>query len=61
MGTYLMNFYNGIENILKRITKEYYLVMPKGESWYKELIVLSSSPPLKKMIAQSYQYAILLA
>jgi hypothetical protein len=24
MGTYLMNFYNGIENILKRITKKYY-------------------------------------
>ena len=46
MGTYLMNFYNGIENILKRITKEYYLVMPKGESWHKELLILSSNPPL---------------
>ncbi|MBM3710325.1 MAG: hypothetical protein FJW61_07900, partial [Actinobacteria bacterium] len=28
MGTYLMNFYNGIENILKRITKGYYLTFP---------------------------------
>ena len=27
MGTYLMNFYNGIENILKRISKEYYLTI----------------------------------
>jgi len=49
MGTYLMNFYNGIENILKRITKEYYLAMPKGESWHKELLVLSSNPPLGKI------------
>ena len=24
IGTYLMNFYNGIENIIKRIAKEYY-------------------------------------
>jgi hypothetical protein len=49
MGTYLMNFYNGIENILKRIIKEYYLAMPKGESWHKELLILSSSPPLGKI------------
>ena len=45
MGTYLMNFYNGVENILKRVSKEYYQTMPKGESWHKELIVLSCSPP----------------
>ncbi len=43
MGTYLMNFYNGIENILKRISKEYYLIIPKGNSWHKELLVLSYS------------------
>jgi hypothetical protein len=45
MGTYLMNFYNGVENILKRISKEYYQAIPKGESWHKELLVLSYSPP----------------
>ena len=45
MGTYLMNFYNGIENILKRISKEYYLISPKGNSWHKELLVLSYSAP----------------
>lgn len=45
MGTYLMNFYNGIENILKRISKEYYLTMPKGGGWHKELLILSSNPP----------------
>ena len=49
MGTYLMNFYNGIENILKRIIKDYYLAMPKGASWHKELLILSSNPPLEKI------------
>ena len=49
MGTYLMNFYNGIENILKRICKEYYLILPKGESWHKELLILSYKPPEGKI------------
>ncbi len=49
MGTYLMNFYNGIENILKRITIKYYLTMPKGASWHKELLSLSSNPPSGKI------------
>lgn len=45
MGTYLMNFYNGIENILKRITKKYYLTTPEGASWHKELLAVSFNPP----------------
>lgn len=49
MGTYLMNFYRGIENILKRISRKYYLTMPKGESWHKELLVLSFNPPEGKI------------
>ncbi|MFH1450029.1 MAG: hypothetical protein ABIG09_06460 [bacterium] len=49
MGTYLMNFYNGIENILKHITKDYYLAMPKGASWHKEILTLSSNPPSGKI------------
>lgn len=49
MDAYLMNFYNGVENILKRISKEYYLAMPKGESWHKELLVLSFNPPEGKV------------
>ena len=48
MGTYLMNFYNGIENILKRISKVYYLTIPKGASWHKELLTLSYNPPTEK-------------
>ena len=49
MGTYLMNFYNGIENIIKRIVKGYYLTFPKGASWHKELLNLSSNPPSEKI------------
>jgi len=49
MGTYLMNFYNGIENILKRISKEYYLIMPQGNSWHKELLNLSYNAPEGKI------------
>ncbi len=49
MGTYLMNFYNGIENILKRISKEYYLIMPTGNSWHKELLNLSYNAPEGKI------------
>ena len=45
IGTYLMNFYNGVENILKRIAKEYYKKMPHGASWHKELLLLAVSPP----------------
>jgi len=49
MGTYLMNFYNGVENILKRVSKEYYLIMPKGNSWHKELLNLSYNTPEGKI------------
>jgi hypothetical protein len=49
MGTYLMNFYNGVENILKRISKEYYSVIPRGGGWHKELLLLSTTPPEGKI------------
>jgi len=49
MGTYLMNFYNGIENILKRIAKTYYLTAHEGGSWHKELLSLSTNPPSEKI------------
>ncbi len=38
IATYLMNFYNGIENIMKRCAKEYYKKMPKGNDWHKQLL-----------------------
>jgi hypothetical protein len=41
IATYLMNFYNGIENILKRCAKEYYRKIPKGDDWHKQLLLQS--------------------
>ena len=38
LATFLMNFYNGIENIMKRCAKEYYKKMPIGEDWHKKLL-----------------------
>ncbi len=49
IGTFLMNFYVGIENIIKRISKEYYQNLPKGASWHKELLNLSYNPPQGKI------------
>jgi hypothetical protein len=45
MGTFLMNFYVGVENIVKRISKVYYQKIPRGHSWHKELLDLSYNPP----------------
>lgn len=50
MGTFLMNFYVGVENIIKRISKEYYQYTPKGDSWHKELLDLSHNPPQGKIL-----------
>ena len=49
MGTYLMNFYNGVENIVKRICKVYYETFPLGKNWHKELLDVSYQPPEGKI------------
>lgn len=36
LGVYLMNFYNGIENIMKRCAREYYKKIPKGDDWHND-------------------------
>lgn len=63
MGTYLMNFYNGIEHILKRICRVYYETFPRGANWHKELLDLSYMPPKnkppifsKEVVVRLYQY-----
>ena len=63
LATYLMNFYNGIENIMKRCAKEYYKKMPKGDGWHKELLQQSfthnkSKIPLfdKNIVDKLYNY-----
>lgn len=51
LATYLMNFYNGLENIMKRCAKEYYKKMPKEDDWHKKLLQLSCSPSNRGKIA----------
>lgn len=48
-GTYLMNFYNGIENLLKRIHKLENVTMPKGEDWHTELFKRFCNPPFQNL------------
>ncbi len=40
LGTYLAQFYNGIENILKRIAKGKEVTLPKSEQWHRELFLM---------------------
>ena len=41
----LHSFYNGIENIFKRVTLELGDAMPGGESWHKDLLDSMTRPP----------------
>lgn len=64
LGTCLMNFYNGIENILKRICKVYYQSpVLRSPNWHKELLDCSYQPPSGKnpvlsrdVVERLYQY-----
>ena len=44
-----MNFYNGVERILKCINREYYHTALKGEAWHKDILDLSYQPPSGKV------------
>ena len=44
LAAMLHSFYNGIENILKRIALELDDPMPGGESWHKELLDCMTLP-----------------
>lgn len=48
-GAFLMNFYNGVENLLKRIHKIQNVVMPKGESWHNEMFQRFCNPPFESL------------
>lgn len=43
LAVYLMNFYNGVENIMKRCAREYYKKSPEGDDWHKQLLMQSCS------------------
>lgn len=64
LATYLMNFYNGIENLMKRCAKEYYKKIPKGDDWHKQLLQQCCMPnnkiPLfdKKVGDKLYDYLV---
>lgn len=43
-GSFLAQFYNGVENILKRIIKMQGLSLPKGENWHFDLFKMFCNP-----------------
>lgn len=45
-GAFLAQFYNGVENLLKRISKYYNIDIPKGENWHIELFKRFCNPPM---------------
>ena len=42
---FLAQFYNGLENILKRISRFYEIPLPVGDTWHIELFRRFCSPP----------------
>ena len=57
VATLLHNFYNGTENIIKRIFIEKGITIPQGSSWHKELLNLAVkeniiSNPVKEQLGE---------
>jgi hypothetical protein len=44
LAAMLHSFYNGIENIFKRIAAECYVRLPQGQAWHRELLDLMAQP-----------------
>ncbi len=42
MGTFLHNFYTGVENILKQILHDKGISIPVSGSWHRDLLILAS-------------------
>jgi hypothetical protein len=56
LSSFLTQFYNGIENILKRVCKFYSIALPIGETWHIELFekfCYPSAKPLPTLIDDS--------
>jgi len=41
IGTFLHNFYTGIENILKQILRDEDIPIPFSDSWHRDLLILA--------------------
>ena len=48
-AAFLAQFYSGIENILKRISRFHNVILPTGNLWHAELIKRFCNPPLHPM------------
>ena len=60
-AAFLAQFYNGIENILKRIYRYYGISVPTGESWHVELFqsfCFPSHPDLPQLFDQDLASAL---
>lgn len=44
-AAFLAQFYSGIENILKRISKYHHVVLPSGDTWHLDLFKRFCTPP----------------
>ncbi len=50
-GLFLANYYNGIENILKRICRYHEVTIPSGGDWHVELAKAFCQPPQEQLPA----------
>jgi hypothetical protein len=46
---FLAQFYNGLENILKRISRFYEIPLPVGDTWHIDLFRRFCSPPSPRL------------
>lgn len=58
VGTFLHNFYNGIENILKQVYTMRNITVPKTDTWHKDLLNEGVQNRIisKEMIGILYEY-----
>ena len=49
VAAFLSDFYNGIENVLKRISRCYEICLPTGEDWHTELFNRFCEPPFQNL------------
>jgi uncharacterized protein YutE (UPF0331/DUF86 family) len=58
VGTFLHDFYNGIENILKQVYKMRNITIPKTDTWHKDLLSagLHNTVISKETVDMLYEY-----